>query len=213
MRFVVVLIDEVQRKGDWNVMALKGTGGVDIVCEEVQVPDYRFVDLLGAPVRGGLEFSLHYVAYVAGENLGFTLGVTERFLDEAMRHARSKSRGFGGTLSQRGAFAYEMGKAGTQVASVRALGIAVLDEAWELCRRNGELTVAEVNKVAAMTAYGTELCAEAVSRIFHFLGASAIFDESILQCCFRDVHGSAQHLVASNEAFDRHGFDLMSEGG
>lgn len=210
MRMVVVPMDEVRRGGDWNVMALKGTGSIDIVCEDVRVPDYRFIDLGAAPRRGGPEFAQNYFVYVAGENLGFTLGVAERFLDEAKRHARKKSRGFGGTLDQRGAFAYELGKAVTQVASVRALGIATLDEAWDLCQTNGKLTPAEENRVSAMTAYGTELCAQVVSHIFHFLGASAIFDESILQRCFRDVHGSAQHLVASNEAFDRHGVDLMS---
>ena len=213
MRMVVVPMDEVRRTGDWNVMALKGTGSVDIVCEDVHVPEYRFVDLAAAPLRGGPEFAQSYFVYVAGENLGFTLGVTERFLDEAKLHARKKSRGFGGTLDQRGAFAYELGKAATQVASVRALGIATLDEAWDLCQANGGLTPAEENRVSAMTAYGTELCAQAVSHIFHFLGASAIFDESVLQRCFRDVHGSAQHLVASNEAFDRHGGDLMNADG
>ena len=211
MKFAVVPIDEVRRTGEWNVMALKGTGSVDIVCEDVRVPDYRLADPLGAPVRGGPEFSLHLIAYVAGENLGFTLGVAERFLDEAKRQARKKSRGLlGGALHQRGAFAYEMGKADTQVASVRALGVATLDEAWDSCRKNGVLTLAELNRVAAMTAYGTELCTEAVSRIFHFLGASAIFEENILQRCFRDVHGSAQHLIASNEAYDRRGMDLLT---
>lgn len=212
MQMLAIPIGDVQRTGEWNVMALKGTGSIDIACENVYVPDYRFVDLMGPPVRGGYEFSLHYMVYVAGENLGFTLGVTERFLDEALAQAQRKSRGPGGTLAERGAFAYEIGKAQTQVASVRALGIATLDAAWDQGRRHGRLTPAEESKVAATTAYGTELCTEAVSRIFHFLGASAIFDESILQRCFRDVHGSAQHLVASNEAFDRHGRSLLGGG-
>ena len=70
----------------------------------------------------------------------------------------------------------------------------------------------------ATTAYGTELCAEVVSGVFHFLGASAILlgasailDGSIPQRCFRDVHGSAQQLVASNEAYERYGADLLAE--
>ena len=212
MRMVVAAIDEVHRDGEWNVMALKGTGSINIVVEDLYVPEHRCIDLIGEPLRGGPEYSLPYMVYVAGENLGFTLGVAERFQDEARAHARTKSRGPGATLSQRGAFAYEIGKAQTQIASVRALGMATLDDAWAQCRRNGRLTPAEQNKVASMTAYGTELCAEVISRIFHFMGAGAIFDESILQRCFRDVHGSAQHLVASNEAFDRYGADLMGGG-
>ena len=212
MRMVVASINEVRREGEWNVMALKGTGSINIVGEDLYVPDYRLIDLMGVPLRGGPEYSLRYFVYVAGENLGFTLGVAERFLDEAKAQARTKARGPGNTLAERGAFAYEIGKAQTQLASVRALGLITFDQAWERCRRNGELTPAEENKVAATTAYGTELCAEVVSHIFHFMGASAIFDESILQRCFRDVHGSAQHLVASNEAYDLRGGDLMRGG-
>ena len=212
LRMVVAAMNEVRRDGEWNVMALKGTGSINIVAENVYLPDSRLVNFMGSPLRGGPEYGLHYLVYVAGENLGFTVGVAERFLDEARASACTKSRGPGGTLSERGAFAYEIGKAQTRIASVRAHGAATLDEAWVQCRRNGGLAPAEVNKVASMTAYNTALCAEVVSRIFHFMGASAIFDESVLQRCFRDVHGSAQHLVASNEAFDRYGADLMGGG-
>ena len=63
----------------------------------------------------------------------------------------------------------------------------------------------------ACVAYGTETCAEVVSHVFHFLGASAIFEGRVLERCFRDVHGSVQHLVASNEAYDRLGTDALNQ--
>lgn len=209
VRSVVMPMRDVRRQGEWNVMALKGTGSIDLVCEDVWVPNRRLLDPTVGPLRGGPQFSLPYMVYVAGENLGFTVGVSERFLDEATAYARTKSRGFGGSLATRDAFRHALGKARTQVAGVRALGLATLEEAWSLCQANGRLTPAEENRVTATTAYGTELCAEVVSSIFHFLGASAILDGSILQRCFRDVHGSAQHVVASNEAYERYGADLV----
>ncbi len=212
LRPVVIPMRDIRRQGEWNVMALKGTASIDLACEDVHVPADRVINPMQPPLRGGPEFGLSYFVYVAGENLGFTLGVAERFLAEARAHARTKSRGFSSTLSRREAFAYEIGKAQTQLASVRALGIATLEEAWELCQANGQLTASQENKVTATTAYGTSLCAEVVSHLFHFLGATAIFDDSILQRCFRDVHGSAQHLVASNEAYDRYGGDLLGDG-
>lgn len=209
VRSVVIPMRDLRRQGEWNVMALKGTGSIDLVCEDVSVPDRRLIDPMAGPLRGGPQFSLPYMVYVAGENLGFTLGVTERFLDEATAYARTKSRGFSGSLATRDAFRHALGRARTKVAGVRALGLATLEEAWSLCQANGRLTPMEQNRVTATTAYGTEACAEVVSRVFHFLGASAILDGSILQRCFRDVHGSAQHLVASNEAYERYGADLL----
>ena len=50
----------------------------------------------------------------------------------------------------------------------------------------------------------------AVSRLYHFAGAEAIFNSSVLQRCFRDAHGSAMHHVASNVAYDTYGQELLA---
>jgi hypothetical protein len=63
-----------------------------------------------------------------------------------------------------------------------------------------------------MMAYCTESAANTVSHLFHFAGAGALFNSSILQRCFRDAHGSVQHHVASNIAYDRFGQSLLSLG-
>ena len=207
---VVVPRSEFDVTGEWNVMALKGTGSLDIECDDVFVPFHRIIEPRSDPKRGGPEYSIPYPAYVAGENLGFTLGVTERFFDEAIHYARSKSRGFGSLLARRGAFEYEIGKARMQIASVRALGIDTMAKAWNQCQSSGAIESQGIGEMMACVAYGSELCAEVVSHLFHFLGASAMFEGGVLERCFRDVHGSVQHLVASNEAYDRLGTDILS---
>ena len=91
------------------------------------------------------------------------------------------------------------------------IGASVLNEAWQVCHAQGALSPAQINKVMASVSYGTELCAASVSHIFHFLGANSLFEANILQRCFRDVHGSAQHLVAANTAYDNYGADHIVE--
>ncbi|MEM7016812.1 MAG: acyl-CoA dehydrogenase family protein [Pseudomonadota bacterium] len=205
----VISRDDFTLNGDWDVMALKGTGSINIVCENVHVPTHRLLNPFQPPLRGGPIYSIPVGVYVAGENLGFTLGVTERFLDEAIAYAKTKSNMFGKALASRGAFQYEIGKAQTQINSVRALAINTLGEAQTSCAANGQLAPVEEQKVLAMLAYGTELCAQVTSHIYHFLGASTLFEKNILQRCFRDIHGSAQHAIASNEAYDRFGATLL----
>ena len=207
---VVIPQSEFDVTGEWNVMALKGTGSLDIECDDVFVPLHRTIEAQSNPERGGPEYAIPYPAYVAGENLGFTLGVTERFVDEAILYAKSKSRGFGSPLARRGAFEYEIGKARMQIASVRALGIDTMTKAWDQCQSLGIIDNQGIGGMMACVAYGSELCAEVVSHLYHFLGASAIFEGSVLARCFRDVHGSVQHLVASNEAYDRLGNDILT---
>ncbi len=197
--------------GDWNVMALKGTGSVSITAKDVFVPTALTVDPMGPPKRGGAIYGLNYPIFVAGENLGFTFGVCNRFIDELVVYARGKSRGFDGRLADRGAFQYELGKSSQQLQAVQAHALATLATVDDAMENDKEFTARGEAAVAAMTAYCTETAVSAISRLMSFAGAGALFNSSPLQRCFRDAQGSAQHLVASNQSLDRYGAVLLAD--
>lgn len=197
--------------GDWNVMALKGTGSVSITAKDVFVPTALTVDPMGPPKRGGAIYGLNYPIFVAGENLGFTFGVCNRFIDELVVYARGKSRGFDGRLADRGAFQYELGKSSQQLQAVQAHALATLATVDDAMENGNEFTARDEAAVAAMTAYCTETAVSAISRLMSFAGAGALFNSSPLQRCFRDAQGSAQHLVASNQSLDRYGAVLLAD--
>ncbi len=211
VRMAVVRATDAQLGDDWRVMALKGTGSVDVTLDGVFVPDSLLADPFEGPKRGGPMYTVGYQAYVSGENLGFTLGVCQRLVDEVTRYATTKSRGSDGRLADRGAFQYELGKAQLQIDAARALGSSVLGEADERCSANGRLDAAEEQGVVSMLAYSTESAVAAATNLFHFAGAGALFTDGALQRCFRDAHGSAQHHVASNIALDRYGQQLLAK--
>jgi alkylation response protein AidB-like acyl-CoA dehydrogenase len=197
--------------GDWNVMALKGTGSVSITAKDVFVPTALTVDPMEPPKRGGAIYGLNYPIFVAGENLGFTFGVCNRFIDELVVYARGKSRGFDGRLADRGAFQYELGKSSQQLQAVQAHALATLATVDDAMENGKEFTARGEAAVAAMTAYCTETAISAISRLMSFAGAGALFNTSPLQRCFRDAQGSAQHLVASNQSLDRYGAVLLAD--
>ena len=197
--------------GDWNVMALKGTGSVSITAKDVFVPTALTVDPMEPAKRGGAIYGLNYTIFVAGENLGFTFGVCNRFIDELVVYARGKSRGFDGRLADRGAFQYELGKSSQQLQAVQAHALATLATVDDAMENDKEFTARGEAAVAAMTAYCTETAVSAVSRLMSFAGAGALFNSSPLQRCFRDAQGSAQHLVASNQSLDRYGAVLLAD--
>jgi len=197
--------------GDWNVMALKGTGSVSITAKDVFVPTALTVDPMEPPKRGGAIYGLNYTIFVAGENLGFTFGVCNRFIDELVVYARGKSRGFDGRLADRGAFQYELGKSSQQLQAVQAHALATLATVDDAMENDKEFTARGEAAVAAMTAYCTETAISAISRLMSFAGAGALFNTSPLQRCFRDAQGSAQHLVASNQSLDRYGAVLLAD--
>jgi alkylation response protein AidB-like acyl-CoA dehydrogenase len=197
--------------GDWNVMALKGTGSVSITAKDVFVPTALTVDPMEPAKRGGAIYGLNYTIFVAGENLGFTFGVCNRFIDELVVYARGKSRGFDGRLADRGAFQYELGKSSQQLQAVQAHALATLVTVDDAMENGNEFTSRDEAAVAAMTAYCTETAVSAISRLMSFAGAGALFNSSPLQRCFRDAQGSAQHLVASNQSLDRYGAVLLAD--
>lgn len=211
-----VLISIIQTKdavihGEWNVMALKGTGSVSITATDVFVPTALTFNPLAGTQRGGPMFSLNYGAYVAGENLGFTFGVCKRFIDELVTYSQGKARGFDGRLADRGAFQYELGRSTQQLKAAQSHAWGTLSEADDACNRNGGLTPAEESEIAAMATYCTESAVDSITRLMNFAGAGALFNSSALQRCFRDAHGSAQHLVVSNSSFDKYGTALLAK--
>ena len=209
-RLVAIRAQDVSLSEDWDVMALKGTGSVNVTADSLFVPDHLLADPFLPPERGGPMYTVGYQAFVAGENLGFSLGVCQRFLDEIVTYAATKSRGGDGRLADRGAFQYELGKSQLEVNAARAFGIKTLSEADAFCERSKGLTDAEETTVVSMLAFSTQSAVDAVSRLYHFAGAEALFSDHVLQRCFRDAHGSALHHVASNVAYDKFGKKLLN---
>lgn len=197
--------------GEWNVMALKGTGSVSITAKDVFVPTALTVDPMQPPKRGGAIYGLNYPVFVAGENLGFTFGTCKRFMDELAVYSRGKARGFEGRLSDRGAFQYEFARSSQQLQAAQAHALTTLASVDELVESGREFTPAHESAVTAMTAFCTETAVSSISRLMSFAGAGALFNTSPLQRCFRDAQGSAQHLVASNHSLDRYGALLLAD--
>ena len=207
----VIRTAEAVVHGDWNVMALKGTGSVSITAKDVFVPTALTVDPMEPPKRGGAIFGLNYPVFVAGENLGFTFGACARFIDELVVYARGKSRGFDGRLADRGAFQYELGRSSQQLKAVQAHALDTLAEVDNAVENGAEFNARHEVAVSAMTAYCTETAVAAISRLMSFAGAGALFNSSPLQRCFRDSQGSAHHLVASNQSLDKYGAALLAD--
>jgi indole-3-acetate monooxygenase len=203
-RGVVVPAPSVILEDDWHSMSQQGTGSVDIVLDDVFVPEHLVLEPGPHARRGGpLYDSARSLTYIAGENCGFTLGVSQRFLDEIAVYATTKSRGGNGTLAGRGAFRYELGRAQMQVRAARALMGETLTRSWDAYLAERSPSPEGEIQTAATLAYATESATDAVTRLFHFAGAGALHDSNPLQRCFRDVHGSAQHRLASNVAYER----------
>ena len=210
---VVIPTNEIELHDDWNVAALQGTGSVDVIVENVFVPDALtcspFVQL-----RGGPQYTrLGYRVYVGGENFGFTLGVARRMVDEITRLSLSKKRALDPTpVSDRGAFQQELGRTDASLRAARAYLMDELDLAFDLAQKgDGPLAPHALARAEAAVSWATETAIQACTRLFPYAGAGALHLSNPIQRTYRDLIGSGQHLVATNETLDAWGRSLIEQ--
>ena len=98
-----------------------------------------------------------------------------------------------------------------QIAAARAHAAHVFTEADSAIRHSQQLTAREEADLVSVMSHSTMLANDAVHRLFDFAGAGSLSNHSVLQRCYRDARGLAQHLVASNASFDRRGQALLDD--
>ncbi len=211
---VIIAREDAELHDDWHVAALQGTGSVDVLVEDLFVPTEMTTGPFGTQRRGGAQYTkLGYRGYVGGENVGFSLGVAQRMVDEIARLAPTKKRVIDPTpVGDRGAFQLELGRTDAALRSARAYAMTELDRAMEIVERtDAPLDESEANRVGAAIGFATESICQAAVRLFPYAGAGALHLSSPIQRCFRDLLGSGQHIVATNETLELWGRSLMDQ--
>lgn len=210
---VVIPTDQITLQDDWHTAALQGTGSVDVIIHDVFVPE----EMAASPFiqkRGGPQYTrLGYRGYVGGENFGFSLGVARRMLDEVTMLAKTKKRVLDpATVGERGAFQQELGRTDAVLRAARIYVMDELDRAMLLATQSdGPLGAHDLARADAAIGWGTESVIQAALRLFPYAGASALHLNNPIQRCFRDLVGSGQHLVATNETLDNWGRSLLDQ--
>ena len=201
---------------NWQVAGLQGTGSCDISVEGLFLPSWLswdFEDMIrGRPRRGGPIFRLGQPGFTTNEHAAFSIGVARRALDLVIDAARSKRRGRGAaavTLADRAVFQRFAGQADLRLRAARSLAMASHERAMTLVEDGASLDPATQAELRAANVYATETGVAVTEQAFRYAGGSALHLEDPLQRCLRDVNAGAQHLAASDIAYENHGQFLL----
>ncbi|MBI1299792.1 hypothetical protein GC175_33115, partial [bacterium] len=63
----------------------------------------------------------------------------------------------------------------------------------------------------ALGVYVTELCVEITTQAFRYGGGGALFQPNILEQLLRDSHAAAQHIFASDTAYEEYGKAILGQ--
>jgi indole-3-acetate monooxygenase len=195
--------DEVVIHDTWHTSGLRGTGSHDIEVRDAWVPDGRW-SVLGK--RAHIDAPLYRFPTLGLLALGVSavaVGIAERAIEAFIELAGGKiPTGSRRALAERASAQQDLARARALVSSARAYTAAAIDRAWTQAVGAGRLDLAVKADLRLAASNNAWSAAEAVDRLYHAAGGSAIYEKSPLQRCFRDVHVATQHIMVAQPTFE-----------
>jgi alkylation response protein AidB-like acyl-CoA dehydrogenase len=204
MRTIVVPAAAIVIEDTWHSAGLRGSGSEHYRIEEVFVPEARtFPFPAAAALRGAPIFDLPFTALLAPAHAGFALGVGRAALDALCTSAAKRTRIWSGAvLGTHAAFHTDLGRAQAKLRAARALAYEVADLLEQRSGAGLALSDDDWSSVRTMVTHATEVAVEVATFAFRAAGASALYEHNPVQRIFRDAQASAQHIAATEEAYE-----------
>ena len=204
--------DQIQLEDTWQVSGMKGTGSNHFSVENAFVPAGRQV-LLGTPTHNASPlYKFPTLGLLALGVSSVSLGIGHRAL-EGFKELANKKIPTGNTATLRDNHHAKMAlaKATADIESAEAYIQATVEKCFDAAEKGQKLSSSERNRLRLAAANATLKSAEAVDALYEAGGGSSIYDENILQRCFRDVHVTTQHIMVAKPIFEMTGKALIMD--
>lgn len=203
--------DQVEFRGNWDVLGLTGTGSYDYVVDDTFVPEaFTFPLVEHTQRRGGRGLALGLFAITATGHAGFALGVGRRALDEITKLANTRVRMAGfAAIGTEQLFQYELAQHECAMQAARALVYEAVAEAERGARQEGAPDPVAVARVRAAATYATHVATDAARFAYHWAGSAGL-RPGILQRALRDLLAGSQHIYVDNSTFTGYAAMLLA---
>ena len=214
VRSFCVPTPRVRLHDNWQVSGLEGTASCDYSLEDEYVPErFSYLPMQWGSARGQAFYGLPLLSVAAVPHIGFALGVARRALEEIAAQARGRTRlSSAAALSERPAFQRDFARAQTRLRAARALAFDSLSALWEAHLAGGRVELSQRAHLTAALTHAYETSLETTDFAFRGAGARALFRGHRLQRCQRDIQAGGQHILASEESWERVGQALLGVG-
>lgn len=197
-RFAFMHATDVEIHDTWHVSGLLGTGSHDVSATDVRVPYERTIMPFSEPARfDGALYRLPFATFLCATIGGFPLGVARRALDEFEELAQKKSHlpPPSHVMADDEYVQMTMAKTEAILRSARAYLFEAISDAYETTVRGDEVSMAQRANVVMATMHAATTARSVVDTVFAMSGGTAIYDQSIMQRCARDIQAGTQHVI------------------
>jgi alkylation response protein AidB-like acyl-CoA dehydrogenase len=211
MRLMLFPTGAVEIIDTWRVGGLRGTGSHDFRVADLFVPEERAIAAFTAkPVRSGTLYAAPFITVFAMALATAPLGIARAAIEAFVELAEGKTPiGASSKLRDKASAQADVGKAEALVRSARAFLIDELRGIWDTVAA-GEVPSVPQRAVARLAAaQAASASAQAVDLIYNAAGGSALYETSLIERCFRDVHATTQHVGIASANFEISGRVLL----
>jgi len=211
-RYLFVPAAEAELLDTWHVRGLRGTGTHHFAVNDVFVPAERTVLSVTAPlVDTGPLYLIPRTLLFASGDASVALAVARTCLDTFVELASAKTpRAMEALLRDQPVVQASVGQAEAHLRSGRAFLTDAVHEIWNAAR-SGTVSLDQRAALRLATTHSIRLAVQVVDAVYNAAGATAVYEEHLLQRHFQDIHVISQHLqgrLSHYELVGRHGLGL-----
>ena len=194
--------DQVQHLDNWSALGLCGSGSGEYEVRDVFVAERHSASLtadqpLAQPLYRFPVFGLLGIGVGA-----VALGLARHALDHMNELARERMPQFSSKpLAERATTQQAIARGEASVRAARALLMESLGSAWEQAE-SGAISIEQRRDIRLATTHAVHAAQDVIGSMYQLGGGAAIFDNSPLQRCLRDIHVVTQHFMVSESTYE-----------
>jgi alkylation response protein AidB-like acyl-CoA dehydrogenase len=195
----------------WRVVGLRGTGSHDFTVNDLAVAGGLVEPInFTEPVERGTLYAFPMFMSFAAAKAAVAIGIARRAVEYLMELAQAKTpMGQTSLLRDRPAIQADVARAEAIVRSARAFLHETIAEVWDALESGKKVTEEQRAHVRIAAVDGVTRAAHAVDLMYNAAGASAIYETSPLERCFRDAHVVTAHIVVQPAMYEVSGRVLL----
>jgi alkylation response protein AidB-like acyl-CoA dehydrogenase len=204
-RFLFVPASEVEILDTWYVAGLRGTASHDVTIAGAVVPRERSASpIFETAPHDEPHFRWTFFALLGALMAGVPVGIARRALDEFVVVAGKKSRGGAGSLAAEQVTQLSVTRCESSLRAAKSFLLDTLGSAWDTATAGDRLSLEQRVAIRLAAGNAMRIGIEVVDTTFALAGGGALYDDSPLQRCWRDMHAASNHIFFSS-SFQVHG--------
>ena len=198
---------------NWHVVGLAGTGSKNVFCEDLFIPEHRFLTIddtmggnpPGAEVNKAPLYSLPLFSMISISLCAPIMGMAQGAYDEFVGATRERVTR-GAALSQPVPMAelpsiqHRVGEAASCIDAARLLVDRDCKDIMATIEAGQSLTEQQRARNKGDLGFAAQLSLQAVDRIFEASGGGGLFNAGRLQRYWRDIHAGSSHISMNWDA-------------